>query len=617
VYLLLVNLALQVDITQDLVNKIRPQKFQVSWESAWSWYPFRVSATGVVASGQSRSQQWQLQADAAVGSIRLLPLALKRVYISAVHADNLDYRQRPRLKADRDYSRSLAHFPEINGREIIPADTSPRGHKRPWNIFLSNATASGKHNFWIYNIKGTGSGSLKADLSIQTRGGPFSLEATELLLQLGPAYVNGDTELYRGGRVTGSLGFSPFVPRENRGVSMLPFLWLDTGLDLQVGSLGFLNLLTSSIGNMVISGAGKVQGHVNLSEGYLRAGTALTAIANPLSGVIQDMDISGHGRIYIHATGDKYVPLGMDVNYDSLSVTRLGDAEPFLAGDSLALAFRGSNYVTPDPQLNLKELLDDDRSRERSKNNTLNVLIDDATLLDMSIINDYMPRHMPLEFTGGVANMQAKLFIGALTMNGTIELDSNSMRLAIDDQQLQGDLDADLVVADGLPREFRADLTGSRIVLDKVRVEGAKTEFSDDDWSAALELLEAEAVVQPTLNRQARAGLRVSDTRPLVTLFENRAKSPGWISKLMTLQDLEGEGLFTIEEDRVIIPLAQVTSDKAEVAAKALFSGGVQNSVVYARYKRLDLLLRTENNARDIDVINVLEKFEQYTLPVD
>ena len=36
VYLLLVNGALQLQLTQDLVNKIRPEKFYVTWEQALS-----------------------------------------------------------------------------------------------------------------------------------------------------------------------------------------------------------------------------------------------------------------------------------------------------------------------------------------------------------------------------------------------------------------------------------------------------------------------------------------------------------------------------------------------------------------------------------------------------
>ena len=106
-------------------------------------------------------------------------------------------------------------------------------------------------------------------------------------------------------------------------------------------------------------------------------------------------------------------------------------------------------------------------------------------------------------------------------------------------------------------------------------------------------------------------------TRPLVTLFQNRGRSPRWISELITLKDLEGEGSLALDEDRVLIPYAYVTSDKAEVATKAVFSGGVQHSLVYARYRKLDVLLRTEGNERDLAVINVREKFEQYSPPLD
>ncbi len=40
-YLVLVNGALWLPWTQDLVNLVRPEKFAVSWQSAWSPYPFK------------------------------------------------------------------------------------------------------------------------------------------------------------------------------------------------------------------------------------------------------------------------------------------------------------------------------------------------------------------------------------------------------------------------------------------------------------------------------------------------------------------------------------------------------------------------------------------------
>ena len=68
VYLILVNGLLQLQLTQDLVNKIRPEKFYVTWEQAWSWYPFRFHAEGIFANGQARTQQWEVTATAASGT---------------------------------------------------------------------------------------------------------------------------------------------------------------------------------------------------------------------------------------------------------------------------------------------------------------------------------------------------------------------------------------------------------------------------------------------------------------------------------------------------------------------------------------------------------------------
>ena len=613
-YVVVINFALQLSLTQDLVNSIRPEKFQVSWESARSWYPFRVYVRSIKVNGQSRSQQWELHASEATGSISLLPLVLKRVSVSGVRAENIDYRQRPRLKEDRDYSNKLAHFPPITGRELIAADTSPRKKKRPWKVSLRNVQAHGKHEVWIYNLKASGSGSATVDLSIETRGGPLSLDARDINLQLDPALISGAT-LYSSGALEGQLSFSPFVPRENRGLRMLPHLTLDADLDLDVGSLGFLNLFTANLGDMVIRGAGHVRGHLALSEGYIRAGTNIVARAEDLSVNIDEIEIVGQGVVAIHTPEREDVPLGLDISYESLAITRLGGGEPFLVGDDLQLEYRGSNFIAPDPDMDFKEFLNDERARERRKNNTLKVLIDDASLLDMSLFNQYLPPDIPFKFTGGTADLDADIFFGVEDMSGTITLDSKDLRMQADAQALEGDLAADVIIAGGVPRDFQVDLSGSTITLDKVTVEGERDNFDGDYWSAVLDLKKIEGVFLSPLKLSAHADIKVSDTRPLVALFDNRGNPPGWLSKLMTLKDLEGEARLAISEGRVAISQAYVISDKAEVAAKALFSAKSRHSAVYVRYKKLDFLLTTENDERDLDIINVRKKFDQYEIP--
>ncbi len=95
-YLVLINIALNLPLTQDLVNKVKPDKFTVSWDSAWTVYPFRVQAKGVSANGQSASQQWQVDSPEVSASISLLPLISRTVRLSRIEALDVEYRQRPR-----------------------------------------------------------------------------------------------------------------------------------------------------------------------------------------------------------------------------------------------------------------------------------------------------------------------------------------------------------------------------------------------------------------------------------------------------------------------------------------------------------------------------------------
>lgn len=616
VYLVLVNGVLRLPMTQDLVNMVRPEKFHVSWDSAWSWYPFRVTAQGISANGQSRSQQWQVEATAASGSISLLPLVLKRVNISNVSATDINYRQRPRLKADKDYSSALEFFPEIKGREVLPADTSVRKKKRPWKVSLQQTRASGRHSYWIYNLKGGGEGTLLADLSIESAGGPFSLNASEIDLHLAPAFLNDSAEVFHRGHVTGRLGFAPFVPRENKGVRMLQFLELDAQLDLDVAGLGFINLFTANLGELEIGGAGKVQGHVSYSQGFMLAGTDVSARAQELSVNIKEMTVSGEGTVRIHTPSDQDVPLGLDIDYDGLTVTRVSDTEPFLDGDGLGLLYSGSNYVLPDPDLDLQELLNDASSRQRRKRATLRMLISEATLLDMSIFNDYLPPDTPLQFTGGTASLKGEVLARVDDLEGGLALASSDLEMELDGQELQGDLTADIVLAGGIPREMKLNFSGSSITLDDVRIAGERKTFDEEYWSAVFYLTSAETVLSQPVELSADARLKFSDTRPLVAMFDNQGKPPRWMSRMLTLRDIEGEAILDINGTQVSIPHAQVISDKAELAAKVVFSPAGRTGVVYARYEKLDVLLKMTGQKSNLDVINVREKYDSYRPPL-
>ena len=614
-YLVIINAALQLALTQTLVNKIRPEKFQVSWERAWSFYPFRVHAEGIAANGQSRTQQWEVYADSGSGSIALLPLVLKHVYLSDIEAENIDYRQRPRLKPDRDYSKRMAYFPPITGRDIVPVETQPLKKKRPWKIHLSDMQASGDHRFWIFNLQGTGSGSATGDMYIETRRGNFWLDVENVDLNMGPAYLNDTAEIFSGGTVSGALGFSPLLRSENQGRRMLPYGYVDAELDLDVDSFDFLKVFTAGLGNLDISGAGEVTGHVAIRDGHVRAGTQLTATAANLGVAIRGTDITGQGKVLIHTPSDADSPLGLDVRYDSLTASRTGASSPFLKGNMLKLNYSGSNYIIPDPELSFKDLWTDETARQRRAGNTFELLVDDATLIDMSTFNAYLPPETAFSFAGGTTRLDADIFFSEEDMEGAIDLNSVGLKIDVDEQTFQGDLDADINIAGGVPRELKADFSDSSLRLFNLRVDGDKSNFDGDYWSAALKFTSAEGSFPRPIDLAATAELTVSDTRPLVVFIDNRNNPPKWISNLMAVKDLAGEAEMTLSDGRLTIPMAFVDSEKAEVAVKGEIYRGERTGVVYARFKKIEALLKGVDGKRKIDLIKSREKFDAYQLP--
>ena len=614
-YLVVVNGALQLQITQDLVNKIRPEKFYVSWERAWSWYPFRVHAEGVFANGQARTQQWEVTATSASGSLSVLPLILKHVYLSNLQAESIDYRQRPRLKADVDYTNRLAYFPEIKGRQIVPVETAELKKKRPWKIHINDLQATGEHRFWVYNLQGTASGPATGNLYTETRRGAFWLDVEQFELDLGPAFLNGNAEAFRGGTVAGSLGFSPLVRAENPGRRMLRFAYLDADLDLAVDSLDFINMLTGNLGNFSITGAGQVQGRLSISDGFVRAGTQLSATADNLGVDMYDINVLGKGVVNIHTPDTEDTPLGLDVQYDQLTATRAEEPAPFLIGETLHLEYRGSNFIAPDPSLGLADLWDDEEARQRRADNSLNLFIERATVPDMSALNYHLPPETALQFAGGTTELNADIFFGEELLNGTIKLDSTATQVQIDEQRLKADLDIDMNLAGGNPRTFTADFSGSTLRLFNVYVEGEKEQFEGDYWSTSLEVSTGEGTFAQPIELSAKSLITVSDTRPLVALFKNRSRTPKWLGNMMSVKNLDGEAEMQLTGGKLKVPLAYVDSEKAEVGIKATFFEGEREGVVYARFKKLDTLVKRLDGKRNVDVIKARGKFEAYELP--
>ena len=886
VYLLLVNVALNLPLTQNIVNNIKPDKYTVTWGRAWSFYPFRVHARTIFANGESRSQQWQAEAPAASASISLVSLLWQTVKLDDVVAQDVIYKQRPRPSQGKDYSETSAYFPTIDNRPWeteTAAPAPPKKEKRPWKINIDRIHAHGSHHIWLFQVQGKMVGELRTDLSIETRGGPFSLSNGDVDVDLKSLIINGDNEVLREGRIEGSVEFLPFVPSNNKGLKLLEFLNLDVTVRTETQRLAFLNIYLDNFHGLKIDGTGLVQGRVHLRQGRLEDGSNVEVAARKLSLDLLDYRLEGEGEVSIKTAGTsevtdalirfdrlKAVDTTRDVTLfsgDGVAVEAQGsrsilpsDDSPFIAkrlaisipavevpdlavyqaylpdkwlfnlyggkgklqgnaevtqtglstdlnlvsetadvgfkeyrftcnldmalkaespsitsgidvsgsyvqlngamlsneeqqsstpwhtgvditqgkirlllpedvpsdagffelyqhikgkeivtlldsGDeniiingsisdlswlsvlienSLGLSITGSGEVAanvvlsqgwlgtgsvleilpqtlgvdvldyraegngkasllvekggeqPDVKLNVE--LDQGGMRRKDETQAfienvnmilqalvksitigekeididLHLQIPEATIKDMSAYNQYLPPNSPMAFTGGKAHLSADIQMTPETADGYVRLRTSDISARVDQQAVEGELQADITLIDGIPENMEFDISGSSVTLDNVRIAGAETSHDDEKWAAHFQLRKAQAVWRRPISVFLEADLDMTDSKPIVAVIANQRGKHGWLEKALTIDDLIGEAQIDIDQDRIIIPYAFATSDKIDVGAKGVISADERNGVLYVRFRRLHGILKINNEKRNLDVFNAREKFDQF-----
>jgi hypothetical protein len=883
-YLVLINGVLLLPQTQTLVNMARPDKFQVSWDRAWSWYPFRVHVEGLSANGQSRSQQWQLDARTARATVAVVPLLFKHARISDVLVTDIQYRQRPRLRSDKDFTRIMAFFPAIDGREMTPAITTPRKKKKPWHITLDNIRATGSHSVWILQAQGKAEGELVVDLSFQTQGGPFSLIGRRVDLQLDKLYLNGKEEVLSRGEVNGEMAFSPFVPADNKGAALLEFLSLDVEVDVDLNSLAFLNLFLLNLDGVAVDGVGQVGGHLRYHAGNVLSGTNLSVTAQDLAVDILSHRIVGTGAVDLNLGPQTQEKFDLTFRYDGLQVHRIGENRPLLEGQGLQLSIGGNGRVLVDPeqlntsrsvtlevndlsvpdlalmqhylpgewplsfyggsgsldtkasisptalsidlalvsdgadlsikdyrfdtnvdlalkinnpavysentdvsgsyitlsdahlhradrttaeswdatiiinngQFRLREqqpdseghaidmlqgmghadsgrllesssavldfsarvsnlawigvLFEDEyglgvggsgavdgvvhmasgelapgtkasvtsddlavdvldytshgdglitlqvkegeahpdwfidiglmnadfkreseehayienvelslaavtpnvRAGEKNKASELDFKITAATVNDLSTFNDYLPPGSSLRLTGGTGELTADIALRKDDADGWLKLESKGLAATVGEQSISADLAVDVLLVGGTPGDMMFDISGSGLRLDNVRVRGEETGFSGDYWSAVFELERGKTTWIKPVEMDLEAKLSISDSRPLVAVFENQGRRPEFISRMLTVKDIEGSAALRIADKQLHILDARVIGDTLEVAAKGTISSEHRNAVLYMRYKKADALLKFKDGKKNLDIIGVKKKFADF-----
>ena len=487
-WLVLLNALLALPLTQDVINLIRPEKFFVRWERAWTLYPARVHVSGAYANGNSRSQIWAFEAASVSGSIALLPLMLKQVWISDVEGADIDFRMRPRLKPDRDYTAVEAWFPEIEGREVTPAVPPPLQKRWPWNISVDGIEVSGSVGYWIYNMHGSADAQIQGDLNYRSGGGPLELDVKAMELELNPMYLNRDYAVFQEGRVRGSMGFAPFRPRENKGLKLLDYLLLDVEIDLDSKSLAFVDLFLLNFEGINVDGTGHVSGRLNFEKGWVRDGTDLVIDADDLEVQVLATEISGAGTIGLSMGQNADHEMSVDFDFADLAVQHEQDEAAFLTGEQLSFRIGGNGRVMPDlDAVNMSRRID--------------LELGELTVPDLALLQRYVPRKWPLTLHGGEGTLAGTVHVAPTQLRTELRLGSDNADLGLNQYRFETNLDAALRLDNPDLVNHSTAVDGTTIALTNAHLM-RDGERAPDSWSASLVLNRGEFSLIPSEAKQ-------------------------------------------------------------------------------------------------------------------
>ena len=492
-YLLVVNVALNLPATRDLINGMQPDRLSLTWKRAWSLYPLRVQLRGLAADGQTPIEQWQLDAAHVGASVALVPLLQGEIVVHDLDLRDIDLRLRPRPTADDDHGGMAAFFPVIRNRDPNAlAEPIPEQASSELVLEVDDIHVAGEHAFWVSQFRGTVPGSVRGSFRMDAGAGQLSLAEGALDLVLQSLQIGDRTRITEHASIRGSVNIPPFRITETEGLEFLRIGDLDAQIDLPVRNLDFLALLIPPLEAIELRGRGRLRGRVVLSDGEFLRGTDLAVEAHELA--------MGLGRFDFR--GDGLVELVVDPANEAQGdlVVRFDDVHGELSPDEGAPASQPRELFTghgltahlhaeeTDPTTTSTAT----RAQDLAAEVLLKLVLDIPSMqvADLAVYDRLFPEQWNLSLLGGSGEVSSRIEVTADALSLDLDLTSDEARMRYATHEATTDLLLQLRARVDDSDGVTLDLAGTKLrIADAEVVEtgsAAQPVARSAPWRAAL-----------------------------------------------------------------------------------------------------------------------------------
>jgi hypothetical protein len=546
-YLVAVNLALNLPVTRDRLNSLQPEQFSVTWERAWSLYPLRVGLAGLAADGQTPSEQWQVDAGRAAASVSLLPLLKGEIRIHDLDLVDIDLRLRPRSTEDEVHTETVDYYPVIRNRDpSAPAEPAPGETDGTLVLEIDDLHVKGEHEFWVSHVRGRLPGEIRGSFRMDNSLGQLSVAGGALDLALASLQVGPEEPGTEGASVKGEIDIPPFKISETSGLALMRVPELDAEIDLPVEDLDFLAWLAPQLARLELDGQGWLRGRVRLSGGEALAGTDLVVEAHQLEMRFGAYRFGGDGEVELAVDPEDESRADLLVTFDRVSAELAssgadeGSRPVLFSGRGLKASL---NVAEKDPTTTSDAEAVADLADELDL--AFKLTIPSMEVSDLSVYNRVFPEEWRMRLLGGTGTLSGDLEINADTLLLSFDLASDEADLRMADYHATTDflLQLRAVFTDAAHSHESAtlDLDGTLFRLTDAQLAA----ISDDDgraqaWSARFQIDDTDLAL-PLTPEQAEDGAIPAVAR---TLSEQGfgallAKAHGGASATLTVSQLD------------------------------------------------------------------------------
>ncbi len=590
-YLIGVNLALNLPVTQAYLSSLQPDRLALSWERAWSWYPLRVEFRGFAADGQTPTEQWQVDAERAAAAVSLRPLLRGQLRVHDLDLVDIDLRLRPRVSPQEDYAAIKPHFPVIRNRDPeAPAEPVAEEEGGKLLLEIADIHLRGAHAFWVSQVRGTLPGEIRGSFTLDTGAGRLGLAGGALDLVLESLRIADAEPMTHPASIKGRIEVPPFVIAEATGLAALALPEFDAEIDLPVQNLNFLPSLIGGIRGLDLQGQGRLLGRVVFSHGDLLPGTDLIVEAHELALTLARYGLAGDGIIELKVDPEDTNRADLVVRFDEVRaalVAESTDAATATDGEPALPLFSGRGL----------EAVLHTEMRGGKPDLGLTLTLPAMEVPDLGAYQSLLPAEWPMRLLGGSGRVQGQVAVSPETMRIELDLTSDQARLSYRDAQATTDLLLQLragIRGATATDEAVLDLTGTKLGLDnaataaagarKKHVKGPvppkplKAVLEVTDGQLHLELPPPEAGRGPmrsvvkALTEQGFGGLiGTADGRLLATLTLSRLD---WIAELLNRPlNLSLIGAAEIDAEILLVDGLPVPGTSLQIPPEALELG--------------------------------------------